>query len=196
MNNKDINAALAELSRLQWALDDAFAENGGEITEELEGMLDQVENVRVLLESEGIDSLGRWLKGVEDRKKALKAEKDAIDRQMKGCDKTIDFIKHQVRLVLDMTGRDSAKGTCYSFVASNSRTVDTDKELLKELYLEKAVNAIHEAGIPQYVGVSLTASVSAVPQDEELPEIFKPVEDNTVTFRKPRETKKNAVQPE
>ena len=189
MNNKDINAILSEFASLDWHLQEAFEENGGEITPELEAQLDQQENLRALLEGDGIDALGRWLKSVQDRATALKAEKDSIARQIQACDKTVNYIREQIRKVLDTIGTDKAKGTCYSFTASDSWKVEADKALLKELYQAKALAAIHAAGIPEYVGVSLTASSTAVPEGEQLPEIFTVTESKTVTFRKPKATK-------
>ena len=189
MNNKQINDAIFELDRIGWELDEAFAENGGEITDELSNALDQRANIRLLLENEGIDSLGRWLKSVEDRKAALKAEKDTIARRINACDDTLDYIKRQVRNVLDVLGMEKAKGVSYSFTALNSHKVEADKAALRELYQEKALEAIHAAGIPACVGVSLTASAGAVPEGDELPSFFVVTDTQTVTFRKPAKPK-------
>lgn len=186
MDNKEINAALAALGSLGYQLENAFMENGGEVTEELQAQLDQQENLRLLLEGEGIDSLGRWLKSVQDRAAALKAEKDAIARRIAACAKTEEYVKFQIRQILDATGKDAAKGTCYSFTRNDSRKVEADKALLKVLYYEKATAAIHAAGIPECVTVTLGASSTAVPEGAELPEFFNVTESRTVTFRKPR----------
>ena len=189
MNNQEINDAIRELDRISWELDNAFAENGGEITEELQNGLDQRENIRILLEGEGIDSLGRWLKSVEDRKAALKAEAKVIANRVKACDNSIDYVKRQIRSVLDVLQQDKAKGTCYSFTASDSHKVETDSALLKSIYYDQALQAIHDAGIPEYVGLSLTASSGKVPEGEELPVFFTVVDTPTVTFRKPSKIK-------
>ena len=190
MNNKQINEAIFELDRISWELDEAFAENGGEITDDLQNSLDQRENLRILLENEGIDSLGRWMKSVEDRKAALKAEKDTISRKMAACDNTIDYIKRQLRSLMDLLGMDKAKGSSYSFTPCDSHKVEADKAMLKELFQAKALEAIHAAGIPECVGVSLTASSTAVPEGEELPAFFTVTDTKTVTFRKPAKPKK------
>ena len=65
MNNKDINAALAALNEGMCLLEEEYIENGGEVTETTEAMEAQIESIRTLLEGEGIDSLGRWLKTKE-----------------------------------------------------------------------------------------------------------------------------------
>lgn len=190
MNNKQINEAIFELDRISWELDEAFAENGGEITDDLQNSLDQRENLRILLENEGIDSLGRWMKSVEDRKAALKAEKDTISRKMAACDNTIDYIKRQLRSLMDLLGIDKAKGSSYSFTPCDSHKVEADKAMLKELFQAKALEAIHAAGIPECVGVSLTASSTAVPEGQKLPDFFTVTDTKTVTFRKPAKAKK------
>lgn len=189
MNAKETNATIASLESLRWHLDQAFEENGGELTEELQEQLDMQEDLRALLEADGIDALGRWLKSVQDRGAALKSEKDTITRHIDACKATEDYIRQQVRRALDLLGQDKAKGECYSFTANDSRIVTADTEAVKALYYEKAVAAIREAGIPEYIGLSLKASSTAVPEGAELPDIFKVEVKATTTFRKPKATK-------
>ena len=192
MDNKEINAALAALGSLGYQLENAFMENGGEVTEELQAQLDQQENLRLLLEGEGIDSLGRWLKSVQDRAAALKAEKDAIARRIAACAKTEEYVKFQIRQILDATGKDAAKGTCYSFTPYVSRSYIVEKEQLRERYAATVEQAIRAAGVPEYVGVSLTASGAKATElgllDEDASLIAV---DNrqTVKFLKPRASK-------
>lgn len=183
------NELIASIERLRWQIDTAFEDNGGELTEELQEQLDVHEDLLALLQENGIDDLGRWLKGVQDRKAALKAEKDTILRHINACDATEDYIRKQVRKALDLLGQDKAKGECYSFTSNDSRVVTADTEQVKALYYDKAVNAIREAGIPAYIGISLRASSSAVPEGQELPEIFQVTVTPTTTFRKPRADK-------
>lgn len=189
MKVKEINAAIASLEALAWHLDNELVENGGEVTEEIQNQLDIQEDLLALLDGEGIDSLGRWLKQVQDRKAALKAEKDTIARHIDACTATEDYIRQQVRKALDLLGKDKAKGECYSFTANDSRQVTADNDAVKALYAEKVEHAIREAGVPGYISVSLRASSSAVPEGEELPDIFKVTITPTTTFRKPRASK-------
>ena len=190
MNNKQINEAIFELDRISWELDEALSENGGELTDDLQNSLDQRANLRLLLENEGIDSLGRWMKSIEDRKATLAAEKEKISQKMKACDNTIDYIKRQLRSIMDLLGIDKAKGTLYTFKPCDSHKVEADKAMLKELFQAKAREATHAAGIPECVGVSLTASSKAVPEGEQLPAFFTVTDTATVTFLKPAKAKK------
>ena len=184
---------LSDLDRKMDALEDLYIENEGEVTEETEQAEAEISGLQELLSGEGIDMLGGWLKAKEDRKKALKAEKDYITRQMTAIDGTIDFIKDKITEVLKKTGKDKVKGDRgYSFTASHSVKTEVDKDVLKALYADKVEEAIRAAHIPAYVGVSLTASSTKASEfgvlegDEE---IFTTTEKDTVTFRKPKASK-------
>ena len=85
MNNNDIKAAIAALSETMFLLEEEYLENGGEVTEYTATMEANIERLKILLTTEGVDSLGRWLKSREDALKALKAEKDSVNRQIKSC---------------------------------------------------------------------------------------------------------------
>ena len=183
----------SDLDRKMDALEDLYIENEGEVTEETEQAEAEISGLQELLSGEGIDMLGGWLKAKEDRKKALKAEKDYITRQMTAIDGTIDFIKDKITEVLKKTGKDKVKGERgYSFTASHSVKTEVDKDVLKALYADKVEEAIRAAHIPAYVGVSLTASSTKASEfgvlegDEE---IFTTTEKDTVTFRKPKASK-------
>lgn len=194
MNNTDIKNALSAFNQTMIALEDAYMENGGEITEETESMENTISDLKELLTGEGIDSLGRWLANQEEKVKVLKAEKDSISRQINAANSTIDYIKFMVNKVLTETGTDKAKGTLYSFTPSISKTTKADKEVLTALYSAKIEEAIRSAHVPPYIGVSLTASSSIaetfglVEGDEEL---FHTTETPSCRFTKPRATKKS-----
>jgi hypothetical protein len=193
MDYKELNQILANLDQAMVTLEETYVENEGEVTEETEQMEAQISGLQELLTTDGIDLLGGWLKSKEDRKKALKAEKDYITRQMTAIDGTIDFIKDKITEVLKKTGKDKVKGERgYSFTASHSVKTEVDKDVLKALYADKVEEAIRAAHIPAYVGVSLTASSTKASEfgvlegDEE---IFTTTEKDTVTFRKPKASK-------
>ena len=193
MDYKEMNQVLATLDQATIALEETYMENEGEITEETKHMEQEISGLQELLNTEGIDLLGGWLKAKEDKKKSLKAEKDYITRQMSAIDETIDFIKDKVTEVMKATGQDKIKGDRgYSFTATHSVKTDVDKDVLKALYADKVEEAIRAAHIPAYVGVSLTASstkaneLGVLEGDEE---IFSTTEKDTVTFRKPKASK-------
>lgn len=193
MDYKELNQVLADLAQAMDSLENLYIENEGEVTDQTEQMEHQISGLRELLTKDGIDLLGAWLKSKEDRKKSLKAEKDYITRQMAAIDETIDFIKAKIHQVMEATGQEKIKGDRgYSFATTISTKTDVDKDVLKYNYDFKVEQAIRAAGIPDYVGFSLTASstkaaeVGVVDGDENL---FVTTEKPSVRFTKPRASK-------
>lgn len=193
MDYKEMNQVLADLDQAMVTIEETYIENEGEVTEETEQMEAQISGLKELLTGEGIDLLGGWLKAKEDRKKSLKAEKDYITRQMAAIDETIDFIKTKVNQILVATGQEKVKGARgYSFAATTSSKTEVDKDVLKYNYDFKVEQAIRAAGIPDYVGFSLTASSTKAKEvgvqegDEDL---FVTTEKPSVRFTKPRASK-------
>lgn len=190
MNNKEINSLIESLNASMLAFENYMVENDGVCDEASDQMEEQIGILKELLTTEGIDSLGRWLKAKEDRKKSLKAEKDYITRQMAAIDETIEFIKGKINQVMVATGKDKIKGDRgYSFATTISTKTEVDKDVLKALYADKVEEAIRAAHVPAYVGVTLTASstkaadLGVVEGDEE---IFVTTEKPTIRFTKPR----------
>lgn len=192
MNNRDITAALAALEEASFLLEEEYEMNGGEVTEETEAQEEYIEYLKALLEDEGIDSLGRWLKGKEDLIKTLKAERDSVNRQIKKTEEGIEYIKTQIFNVLTALGKEKVKGTFYSFAPTISRKTEVDKEILEEKYLAIVNNALEQI-LPPWISFKLSASVKAVPGDmEELPSEFKVVETPSCKFVKPRAKKEES----
>jgi hypothetical protein len=192
MNNRDITAALAALEEATFLLEEEYEMSGGEVTEETEAQEEYIESLKALLEDEGIDSLGRWLKSKEDLIKTLKAERDSVTRQIKKTEDGIEYIKTQIFNVLTALGKEKVKGTFYSFAPSISRKTEVDKEILEEKYLGIVNNALEQI-LPPWISFKLSASVKAVPGDmEEMPSEFKVVETPSCKFVKPRAKKEES----
>ena len=190
MDYKELQQALSQLEEVMNNLEELYILNEGECTEESEKMEVEVDTLKELLSGDGIDMLGRWLKSKEDRKKALKAEKDYITRQMASIDKGIEYIKSMINKVMVATGLEKVKGDRgYSFATTTSTKTDINKDVLKALYADKVEEAIRSAHIPAYVGVTLTASstkateLGVVEGDED---IFVTMSKPSVRFGKPK----------
>lgn len=186
MKYAEIQEKLFELARVTYELEELYIENDGEVTEDTEDLERQKTVIADLLNGEGLDDLGRWLKSKEDEMKTLKAEKDAVTRRIKSVENTIEFVKGTICSVMRATGCEKAKGVFYSFTPTVSTTTKADTMMLKTKYQDVANRAIHEAGIPDYVTVKLDASVSLVPEGEDIPEDFIVTQKDTVRFTKPR----------
>lgn len=191
MDYKELQDILSTLEFTSYKLEETYVENEGEVTEETELMEGEITAMKTLLNTEGVDLLGRWLKGKEDRKKALKAEKDYLTRQMEAIDKTIEFIKTKMNEVMTATGQEKIKGSLgYSFALSTSTKTEVDKELLNTYYLSKVQEAVKDI-IPADVTITLGASVSKLEDGDLLPDYYKVKETPTIRFTKPRAKKED-----
>ena len=190
MDYKEMNDQLSALDYTAYKLESIYAENEGEVTDETELLEGQVSAMKALLNSEGVDFLGRWLRGKEDKKKALKAEKDYLSRQMEAIDRTISFIKAKITEVMNATGCEKVKGSLgYSFARTTSTKTEVNRDLLNDWYLADIEKALAEIGVPNWVTIKLDAKVSEVPEGTELPKCFNRTETDTVRFTKPRASK-------
>ena len=193
MNNKEINSLIESLNASMWAFENYMVENDGVCDEASDQMEEQIGILKELLTTEGIDSLGRWLKAKEDEIKSLKAEKDYITRKINAATGTIDYIKTQMNKILTAAQMEEIKGANgYKFQVTTSTKTEVDKDVLKTIYADRIEEAIRAAHIPAYVGVTLTASSAKAAEfgivegDEE---IFHTTEKPSVRFTKPRATK-------
>ena len=193
MNARDIKDLMAMLSEATERQEALYIENEGEITSETEEMDAEIDAIKELLTTEGIDSLGSWLRAKEDEKKRYKAEKDYVTRKINATDKSIDYIKSLINQVMRETGVEKVKGELgYSFQAYISDTTTVNKPNLYAKYEERLIDAMAKAGIPAYVTATLNAS-SSIAREVGLQEgdeaIFERHLTPTVKFGKPRASK-------
>ena len=193
MNNKEINSMIESLNASMWAFENYMVENDGVCDEASDQMEEQIGILKDLLTTEGIDSLGRWLKAKEDEIKSLKAEKDYITRKINAATGTIDYIKSQMNKLLKASGMEEIKGANgYKFQVTTSIKTEVDKEILKELFLDKVEKKLRGGKnpvIPADVTFSLGASVSLVPEGAVLPSYYMRTSSPSCKFTKPRASK-------
>ena len=193
MNNKEINSMIESLNASMWAFENYMVENDGVCDEASDQMEEQIGILKELLTTEGIDSLGRWLKAKEDEIKSLKAEKDYITRKINAATGTIDYIKTQMNKILTAAQMQEIKGANgYKFQVTTSIKTEVNKEILKELFLDKVEKKLRGGKnpvIPADVTFSLGASVSLVPEGQELPAYYARTETPSCKFTKPRASK-------
>ena len=186
MNNQDITTLLEQLTTVQRNYESELEGNGGEITETVLGYEDEMKAIQDTLTGDGIDALGEWLCAKEDEKQRCKDRKAKEDARIKAIDRCIDYIKGRIRQVMDVTGQPSYKGDYYGFTAYDSVTTTANKRAIAERFGDIAEKAVRAAGIPDYITVTLGASVKLVPDGIDLPEVFDRAESETVKFNKPR----------
>lgn len=186
MTTKETIELTRTLQEAAWRLEQAYIDNGGEVTDETEALEAEKAALSELLTDEGVDALGRWLRSVEDAAAALKAEKESIARQIDANKRTQDRIKVLVGDLLRATGREKVKGTLYSFTRYTSDTCKADTAAIKEIYGERVAELLREGGIPEWVSFTLGGSSSKVPEGEPLPDVFTRTVTETSKFTKPR----------
>ncbi len=193
MNNKEINSLIESLNASMLAFENYMVENEGVCDEASDQIEEQIGILKELLTTEGIDSLGRWLKAKEDEIKSLKAEKDYITRKINAATGTIDYIKTQMNNILTAAQMQEIKGANgYKFQVTTSIKTDVDKEILKELFqdkVEKKLRGGKNPVIPADVTFSLGASVSLVPEGAVLPSYYIRTSSPSCKFSKPRASK-------
>lgn len=192
MSTQEINEALARLSDYAGRLEDLYIEAGGEVNDETEQLEGEIAALRLLLTTEGVDSLGRWLKSKQDALASAKAEKAAADRRVKSIQNTIDYVKGEITRLLQTTGTEKVKGTYYSFAQAVSTTAKVDAEALDTEYLDLVTEAARDAGLPAFVDVALTTTATRLKEaGEDAAPYLHVTNTDTVRFTKPRAAKED-----
>ena len=109
MSTQHIRQIIADISRNKWDIENQLEENGGELTPELLAQSAELDSLCFILETDGIDELGRLLKSVQDDVEARKAEADAAARRLKNLKSYEDYLKSLIGMALDSIGRDKCK---------------------------------------------------------------------------------------
>ena len=194
MKVQEIENAIALLNELKWSLEQEYVDNGGEVTESTTATEEQIETMKSLLSTEGVDSLGRWLKSVEDETKALKAERDFVNRKINANQKTMTFIKVLVNKALHAIGKEKVKGTFYSFAITTSETTQVDKDALNKKFLdavEKKLRGGKRPVITEDVTITLGASITKISEGAKIPAYYIHSSKPSATFTKPRASKED-----
>lgn len=191
-----VTELIQKISRLKWEMELALEENGGELTPEILAMSESLEEMKELLSGEGIDDLGRWLKGVQDEIASRKAEADAAARKVKNLKGYEDYVKHLIGQAMDALelevnakGEKVAKGSFYSFKRTTSATGSVKSDELDK-YAPAVEDLAHAAGVPSFIHIKLTATVKELREAGEDGALF--LEETTspsISFTKPRANK-------
>lgn len=190
MNNKDIERLLEQFVSVQRNFENELDDNGGELTDAVLSLEEEMQAIKDTLTGDGIDALGEWMQAKEDEKQRCKDRKAKEDARIKAIDRCIDYIKGRIRQVMDVTGQDAYKGDYYGFKAYDSVTTTADKQVIAERWGQVVEDAIRDAGVPSYITVTLGGSVKNFPAGEILTDEFVQTKTDTVKFNKPRRAAK------
>lgn len=185
MKANDIKATIANIARTKWELENALEENGGELTDELLGQLDILEDLKALL-TEGVDDLGRWLKSVQDEGAALKAEADAAARKVKANKGYEDYVKGLIGQAMDALEQDKVKGSFYGFTRTTSTKSAVDTDGIEDIFMPQ-VQQILAGALPSWLHIKLTTTTTELREAGEDAMAF--LEETTapaIRFTKPR----------
>lgn len=194
MDYKELQDILSSLDYASYKLEETFAENEGEVTEETDLLEAEVSALKTLLNTEGVDYLGRWLKGKEDKRKAIKAEMDYLKRQAAAIDETIAFIKAKISEVMRATGCEKVKGSLgYTFATYTSEKTTVEMDNIEFDYLDEVTEAARNAGLPEFCDVAIVTNATRIKEYFEAhgvaPAYLKTTTSETVRFTKPRANK-------
>lgn len=191
MTPREINETLRRLQEEKWRLQQELEENEGEVTESVLTREQAIKDIKALILSpEGVDSLGRLIRSNKDDIETFKGEKKAVETKIKKTEGYNDWLLELVDECLKECECDKASGKLgYSFTQHTSVTTEVDKKMLKDMFYEKALEAIRATDIPQDVTITLSASVSLLPEGSERPEWYNTTTIGRATPRMPKKPK-------
>ena len=191
MTPREINETLRRLQEEKWRLQQELEENEGEVTESVLTREQAIKDIKsLLLSPEGVDSLGRLIRSNKDDIETFKGEKKAVETKIKKTEGYNDWLLELVDECLKECECDKASGKLgYSFTQHTSVTTEVDKKMLKDMFYEKALEAIRATDIPQDVTITLSASVSLLPEGSERPQWYNTTTIGRATPRMPKKPK-------
>jgi hypothetical protein len=189
MRYKEIREALYKLKSIQFALNNEYEENGGEVTESTLYKEEMAAAIRFMIANGGgVDGLGRLLNSVKADIDQYKAEIDYLKRQQKKSESFQEDILECINMAMEEMGTEKTKGDFgYSFTQHIASSTKPDTKLIKELFYADVEKAIRDAGVcPDHITFTLSASSSLLKEGEEMPDYFTTTTRARATYRKPR----------
>lgn len=189
MKYKEIREALYKLKSIQFALNNEYEENGGEVTESTLYKEEMAAAIRFMLATGGgVDGLGRLLNSVKADIDQYKAEQDFLKRQQKKSESFQEDILECINIAMEEMGTEKTKGDFgYSFTQHVASSTKPDTKLIKELFYEDVEKAIRDAHVcPEHITFTLSASSTLLKEGEEMPDYFTTTSRARATYRKPR----------
>ena len=191
MEIREIHELIQKIHDYTQNVEDLYEENGGEVTYETENMEAFIEQMKELLQEDGIDVLGRWLAAKQHQIEVAKAERELVNRRIKAIETTIDYIKSLVGTVLDTTGETAARGYYYTFKRGTSTKRSVLQEEIDNAYIRQVEEVARRVGLPDCIKIQLKTTTGAL-TDAGLAEYYVKVDTApSVTFLKPKTAKKN-----
>ena len=186
---KDIRDAIYRLKAVQFALNNEYEENGGEVTESTINKEEMIETIKYMLENGGTDKLARLLNSVKADIDQYKTEQQFLKRQQEKCENFQEDILECTDIALRALGKEKLKGDFgYSFTTHISSSTKPDQKMIREMFYKDVEKAIRDAKVcPDHITFTLSASCNLLKEGEDMPDYFTTTSKSRATFRKPRQ---------
>lgn len=181
----ELQDAMSVLIRQEEELREACEENGGVETPETIDLEAAKKATKELIQTDGIDMLGRRLVYLSDMLDMLKAEKAAADRKVKAVQKSIDFVKFMVSEAMRLTGNAKVKGKYYGFTAYVSEKNTVNYEEIERIWGQRVYAALEGIGFPSWMEIQFKTTTTALKEAGE-DEFIETETADAVRFTKPR----------
>lgn len=190
---KDIREALYKLKYLQFALNNEYEQNEGEVTDSTMEKEEMISTIRYMLENGGVDQLARLLNSVKADIDQYKEEQKFLKRQQEKQENFQEDILECINIAMEELGEEKVKGDFgYSFAQHVSSSAKPDTKLIKELFYKDVEKAIREARVcPDHITFTLSASSTLLKEGEDMPDYFTTTSRARATYRKPLKKEDN-----
>lgn len=184
---KDIRDAIFRLKAVQFALNNEYEDNGGEVTESTIDKEEMIATIKYMLENGGTDKLARLLNSVRADIEQYKDEQKFLKRQQEKCENFQEDILECTDIAMRALGKEKLKGDFgYSFTQHIASSTKPDQKLIRELFYKDVEKAIRDAKVcPDHITFTLSASCSMLKEGEDMPDYFTTTSKSRATFRKP-----------
>lgn len=190
---KDIREAVYRLKAVQFALNNEYEANEGEVTQSTIDKEEMIATIKYMLGNGGTDKLARVLNSVDSDIEQYKNEQEYLKRQQRKCENFREDILECIDIALRALGQDKTKGDFgYSFAQHITSSTKPDTTLIREMYYKDVEKAIRDAKVcPDHITFTLSASCKLLKEGEEMPDYFTTTSKPRATFRKPRQVQDN-----
>lgn len=190
---KDIRDAIFRLKAVQFALNNEYEDNGGEVTESTIDKEEMIATIKYMLENGGTDKLARLLNSVRADIEQYKDEQKFLKRQQEKCENFQEDILECTDIAMRALGKEKLKGDFgYSFTQHIASSTKPDQKLIRELFYKDVEKAIRDAKVcPDHITFTLSASSSMLKEGEDMPDYFTTTSKSRATFRKPLKKEDN-----
>ena len=194
MTQQQIFENLSQIRRLEFYAENALEENGGELTEEVEAMLADIDSLVTELWSEGAtDDIAREISQMDEEEDRIIAEKELYERRLKAVRSRRERRKATLRAIMDrLPEEEQTAKKVYTIKPYNKTTTKADPTAIANLFGDE-VKTLAESFLAEHPDLSLEikGSVKIAKEFDTMPSYYTTDIYPTVQILKPRKSNKN-----